>query len=75
MAIMDVDEGNQSWALRTVRFFEQLVASHVEWRKRRHQIAELRSLGPGVLKDLGMDCSEIVSVVHGAGRDTSRIKR
>jgi uncharacterized protein YjiS (DUF1127 family) len=58
-----------------VRIVEQFLAAQIERRKRRRQIAELRSLGPGALKDLGMDRSEITSVVHGAGRDTSRIRR
>ena len=75
MAIVDVDAGGQTWRYFIVRGFEQLVASYLERRKRRGQIAELRSLGPGVLKDLGMDRSEISSVIYGAGRDTSRIKR
>jgi uncharacterized protein YjiS (DUF1127 family) len=75
MAIVDVHAGGQAWRHRIAEIFEQLVASYIERRKRRRQIAELRSLGPGALKDLGMDPSEVASVVHGAGRDTSRIRR
>jgi uncharacterized protein YjiS (DUF1127 family) len=77
MAIVDVRAGGRSetWRRRAVGIFERLVAAYVERRKRRRQIAELRSLGPGALKDIGIDPSEISSIVHGAGRDTSRIKR
>jgi uncharacterized protein YjiS (DUF1127 family) len=46
-----------------------------ERRKRRRQIAELRALGTGALKDIGIDPSEVSSVVHGAGRDASRTRR
>jgi uncharacterized protein YjiS (DUF1127 family) len=79
MAIVDVRAARQTtgrtWQHFVMGIFEQLVAAHVERRKRRRQIAELRSLGPGALKDIGIDRSEISSIVHGAGRDTSRIGR
>ena len=73
--IVDVKPGGQSWLHNVAGILERLFAAHIERRKRQLQIAELRSLGPGTLKDIGMDPSEITSVVHGAGRDISRIRR
>jgi uncharacterized protein YjiS (DUF1127 family) len=77
MAIADVGTGGRSetWRHLIVSVCERFVAAYVERRKRRRQIAELRSLGRGALKDIGIDPSEISSIVHGAGRDTSRIRR
>lgn len=66
---------SETWRHSIVSACERLLAAHIARRRRRRQIAELRALAPGALKDIGMDPSEITSVVHGAGRDTSRIKR
>ena len=77
MAMADVNASgrSQTWRHSIARVLEQLLAAHSERRKRRRQMAELMSLGSGALKDLGIDRSEISSVVRGAGRDLSRIKR
>jgi uncharacterized protein YjiS (DUF1127 family) len=75
MAILDVDAGSQTSRHVIARFFEQLVASYIERRRRQREIAELMSLGPGAWRDLGIDRTEILSIVHSAGRDTTRIKR
>jgi uncharacterized protein YjiS (DUF1127 family) len=77
MTIADVGAGaaGQTWRHVVVAAFEKIIAAHTERRRRRRQIAELMSLGPRALKDIGMDPSEISSIVHGAGRDTSRIRR
>ena len=75
MAIVDVDAGRQTSQHFIARSFEQLVASYTERRRRQREIAELMSLGHGAWKDLGIDRTEILSIVHNAGRDTTRIKR
>ena len=77
MAIVDVGAGvvGQTWRHVVAGTLDQIIAAHIERRKRRRQIAELRSLGPAGLRDIGIDPSEVSSVVHGAGRDASRIKR
>jgi len=75
MATVDVDAGRQTSRHFIARSFEQLVASYVERRRRKREIAELISLGHGAWRDLGIDRTEILSIVHSAGRDTTRIKR
>ena len=40
--------------------------------QRRRAIRHLRSLSDHCLKDIGIDRSEIVSMVYGTGRDRSR---
>ena len=75
MATVDVDAGRQTSRHLIARSFEQFIASYVERRRRQREIAELMSLGPGAWRDLGIDRTEILSIVHSAGRDTTRIKR
>jgi uncharacterized protein YjiS (DUF1127 family) len=77
MAIADVNASgrSESWRHSIAGVLEYLLAAYSERRKRRRQMAELMSLGSGALKDLGIDRSEISSVVDGAGRDLSRITR
>jgi len=75
MAMVDVKPGGRSWRHDVAGILKRLFAAHIERRTRRRQIAELSSLGPRALKDIGIDPSEITSVVHFAGRDTSRIRR
>jgi uncharacterized protein YjiS (DUF1127 family) len=77
MAIIDVGAraGGQTWRHFVAGILEQRVAAYIERRKRRRHIAELSSLGAAVLKDIGIHPSEITSIVYGAGRDTSRIRR
>jgi uncharacterized protein YjiS (DUF1127 family) len=42
------------------------------WHRRRIAVGALQSLSDRMLKDIGIDRSEIPSVVHGLGCDTSR---
>jgi uncharacterized protein YjiS (DUF1127 family) len=37
----------------------------LEYRKKRRALAELRSLDPRTLKDMGIDRSEVISIVYG----------
>ncbi len=64
---------------RMVRTTGTVMATAVERLGRLHHkrraIAHLRSLPNHALKDIGIDRSEIASVVHGLGRDLSRRSR
>lgn len=42
------------------------------WRKARRDRLELNSLGNAALKDLGIDRSEIPSIVHARGNERRR---
>ena len=75
MAIAEMDAGRQTSRRLVVSFIGQLISAYIERRGRRREIAELMSLGPGALRDLAIDPSEIRSIVHSAGRDTTRINR
>jgi uncharacterized protein YjiS (DUF1127 family) len=43
--------------------------------RRRQSVAKLRALDDRMLKDIGLKRSQIDSIVHGLGRDASRVKR
>ena len=45
------------------------------WRKHRNAVASMQALDDRMLKDIGIDRSEIDSVVRGSGRDASRVNR
>lgn len=58
-----------------VPLVEGYVRSFHAWRKRRAEIAELRTLDDRLLHDMGIGRSEIDSLVHFAGRDPTRLPR
>ncbi len=43
------------------------------WRGRRRSVHDLRALDSRILKDIGIDRSEITSIVHGDGYGRRRI--
>lgn len=52
-----------------------LAVSYQRSMQRRASVAALRSLDDHLLKDIGLDRSEIVSMVYGNGTDMSRRDR
>lgn len=44
---------------------KRLFRRYLEHRKQRRALAELRSVDPGTLKDMGIDRSEVTSIVYG----------
>lgn len=67
-----------SWR-RAVKMAGMAMATAVErlgrFHRKRRAMAHIRSLPNHALKDIGIDRSEIASVVHGLGRDRSRRNR
>jgi len=47
----------------------------VRWHRLRMGAAELQALDNRMLKDIGIERSEIDSVVRGIGRDATRVER
>ena len=45
------------------------------WRNHRKAVASMQALDERMLKDIGIDRSEIDSVVRELGRDSSRVGR
>lgn len=52
--------------------FKALLDRYCEHRKRRRALAELRSVDPRILKDMAIDRSELISIVHGDARGRRR---
>jgi uncharacterized protein YjiS (DUF1127 family) len=52
---------------------EPLLARYLERRKKRRALAELRSLDPRTLKDMGIDRSEVTSIVYGNANERRRV--
>jgi uncharacterized protein YjiS (DUF1127 family) len=42
-----------------------LLHRYQEHRRKRRAIAELRSVDPGILKDIGIDRTEVTSIIYG----------
>ena len=57
------------------RLYESYVTAFRKRRSRRAAIAQLHALEDRLLHDIGIDRSEIESVVHFAGRDPTRLRR
>jgi uncharacterized protein YjiS (DUF1127 family) len=43
----------------------QLLRRYLEHRKQRRALAQLRSVDPRILRDMGIDRSEVTSIVYG----------
>lgn len=59
-------------ALHIVGNATELLLRVVEWRLQQRTIKALQCLDDRTLKDIGLDRSEILSVVAGTGRDRRR---
>jgi uncharacterized protein YjiS (DUF1127 family) len=51
---------------------KRLWAAYAEYRRKRRALAQLRSVDPRMLKDLGIDRSELESIVFNNTRDRRR---
>jgi uncharacterized protein YjiS (DUF1127 family) len=49
---------------------EPFLVRYLEYRKKRRALAELRSLDPRTLKDMGINRSEVISIVYGDAKRT-----
>jgi uncharacterized protein YjiS (DUF1127 family) len=49
-----------------------LLTRYLEHRKKRRALAELRSVDPRTLKDMGIDRSEVTSIVYGPPKGRRR---
>lgn len=54
--------------------FRRLLHRYSAYREKRRALAELRSLDPGILKDMGVDRSEAASIVFGGGGERRRAR-
>jgi uncharacterized protein YjiS (DUF1127 family) len=52
---------------------EPFLARYLEHRKKRRALAELRSVDPRILKDMGIDRSELTSIVYGNANGRRRV--
>jgi uncharacterized protein YjiS (DUF1127 family) len=61
------DHPSSSGAFQTVwtATIKPLLTRYLEHRRKRRALAELRSVDPGTLKDMGIDRSELTSIVYG----------
>lgn len=51
---------------------QMVVSSYEEHRRRRRAVAELESVDPRILKDIGIDRTEATSIVYGNPRGRRR---
>lgn len=68
MAIYPRGEARTLWTA----VIKPLLCRYREYRKRRRAAAELRSVDPRTLKDMGIDRSEVDSIVYGNAGDRRR---
>jgi uncharacterized protein YjiS (DUF1127 family) len=61
------DHPSSSGAFQTVwtATIKPLLTRYLEHRRKRRALAELRSVDPRTLKDMGIDRSELTSIVYG----------
>ena len=64
MAIMEIHPHRATRAVWTT-VIQPLLSRYAEHRERRRAMAELKSVDPRVLKDMGIDRSEVGSIVYG----------
>jgi uncharacterized protein YjiS (DUF1127 family) len=71
MTMLQVISGESTQASWT-ETVKRLLHRYSEYRKKRRAFAELRSLDPRTLKDMGVDRSEAASIVYGGTRGRRR---
>jgi len=61
------DHASSSKSFQTVwtEAIKPLLFRYLEHRRKRRALAELRSVDPRTLKDMGIDRSEVTSIVYG----------
>jgi uncharacterized protein YjiS (DUF1127 family) len=64
MTVLQVYSGAQTQTFWTATI-KRLLDRYSEHRKKRRALAELRSVDPRTLKDMGIDRSEVTSIVYG----------
>lgn len=74
MTIVEIYPGRVTRTVWTVTL-KPLLRRYAEHRRRRRAIAELKSVDPRVLKDMGIDRSEVGSIICGDSRERRRSYR
>ena len=71
MTVMEIypPEATRTLWIGTIK---PLLRRYGEYRKRRRAAAELRSVDPRILKDMGIDRTEVGSIVYGSERGRRR---
>jgi uncharacterized protein YjiS (DUF1127 family) len=54
-------QSRTAWAAATAR----LLRRYLGYRKQRRALAQLKSVDPRILRDMGIDRSEVTSIVYG----------
>jgi uncharacterized protein YjiS (DUF1127 family) len=70
MTVLQTYAGTQTLAVWTT--IKWLLHRYKEHRRRRRAIAELESVDPRILKDIGIDRTEATSIVYGNPRGRRR---
>src|SRR5262247_2382493 len=68
------DHASSSKSFQTVwtETIKPLLFRYLEHRRKRRALAELRSVDPRTLKDMGIDRSEVTSIVYGPPKGRRR---
>jgi len=70
MTMLQAYAGTQTLGVWTT--IKWLLHRYQEHRRRRRAVAELRSVNPGILKDIGIDRTEATSIVYGSPKGRRR---
>lgn len=66
-------ESNRAFQTVWTEIIKPFLTRYFEHRKKRRALAELRSVDPRTLKDMGIDRSEITSIVYGNASGRRRV--
>jgi uncharacterized protein YjiS (DUF1127 family) len=64
MTMLQVTSAAQSQTAWTAAI-ARLLRRYLGHRKQRRALAQLKSVDPRILRDIGIDCSEVTSIVYG----------